>query len=87
MSRVTIAAMLGTHMADWQRGYEINSFFTKDSTQTYRGQREATPPSHRRSQLLDQYPYPIHEGNQNEDTRGMQAEEHQVLANRTLHHG
>ena len=29
--------MLGTHMADWQRGYEINSFFTKDSTQTYVG--------------------------------------------------
>ena len=21
--------LLGTHMTDWQRGYEINSFFTK----------------------------------------------------------
>ena len=45
--------MLGTHMADWQRGYEINSFFTKDSTQTYLGKTKQLPPSHRCSQLLD----------------------------------
>ena len=36
--------MLGTHMADWQRGYEINSFFTKDSTQTYLGKTKQLPP-------------------------------------------
>lgn len=29
--------LLGTHETDWQRGYEINSFFTKDSTKTYLG--------------------------------------------------
>lgn len=29
--------LLGTHQTDWQRGYEINTFFTKDSTKTYLG--------------------------------------------------
>ena len=36
---------------------------------------------------LDQHPYPLHERDKNADTRGVQAEEHQVLANRDLHHG
>lgn len=35
--------LLGTHMADWQRGYEINSFFSKDSTQTYLGKVKQLP--------------------------------------------
>ena len=29
--------MLGTHVADWQRGNEIKALFSKDSTQTYVG--------------------------------------------------
>ena len=35
--------LLGTHMTGWQRGYEINSFFTKDSTQTYLGNVKQLP--------------------------------------------
>ena len=35
--------LLGTHMTGWQRGYEINSFFTKDSTQTYLGKVKQLP--------------------------------------------
>lgn len=29
--------LLGTHQTDWQRGYEIKTFFSKDSTATYLG--------------------------------------------------
>lgn len=29
--------MMSTHMTDWQRGYEIRSFFSPDSTDTYVG--------------------------------------------------
>ena len=29
--------MMSTHMTDWQRGYEIQSFFSPDSTETYVG--------------------------------------------------
>ena len=35
--------MLGTHETDWQRGYEIKSFFTKDSTKTYLGNVKQLP--------------------------------------------
>ena len=35
--------MLGTHIADWQRGNEINAFFTKDSTKTYLGNVKQLP--------------------------------------------
>ena len=35
--------MLGTHIADWQRGNEIKAFFTKDSTQTYVGNVKNLP--------------------------------------------
>ncbi len=35
--------MLGTHVADWQRGNEIKAFFTKDSTQTYLGNVKQLP--------------------------------------------
>jgi len=35
--------MLGTHIADWQRGNEIKAFFTKDSTKTYLGNVKQLP--------------------------------------------
>lgn len=35
--------MLATHETDWQRGYEINAFFTKDSTKTYLGNVKQVP--------------------------------------------
>ncbi len=35
--------MLDTHIADWQRGYEIKAFFTKDSTATYLGDVKHLP--------------------------------------------
>ena len=35
--------MLGTHVADWQRGNEIKAFFTKDSTKTYLGNVKQLP--------------------------------------------
>lgn len=35
--------MLGTHVADWQRGNEIKAFFTKDSTKTYLGNVKLLP--------------------------------------------
>ena len=36
--------LLGTHQTDWQRGYEINTFFTKDSTKTYLGKLKKVLP-------------------------------------------
>lgn len=36
--------LLGTHETDWQRGYEINSFFSKDSTKTYLGNQKQVLP-------------------------------------------
>ncbi|WP_024990471.1 glycoside hydrolase [Segatella albensis] len=36
--------LLGTHHTDWQRGYEIKAFFTKDSTQTYIGNQKTVLP-------------------------------------------
>lgn len=38
-----LRCLLGTHETDWQRGYEINAFFTKDSTQTYLGNVKQLP--------------------------------------------
>lgn len=35
--------MFSTHMADWQRGYEIQSFFCPDSTETYLGDTPNVP--------------------------------------------
>ncbi len=35
--------MLGTHETDWQRGYEIEAFFNKDSVQTYVGNVKQLP--------------------------------------------
>lgn len=35
--------MFGTHMADWQRGYHIQSFFNPDSTATYLGDTPNVP--------------------------------------------
>ena len=35
--------MLATHETDWKRGYEINAFFTKDSTKTYLGNVKQVP--------------------------------------------
>ncbi len=35
--------MLATHETDWQRGYEIESFFNKDSAQTYVGNVKQLP--------------------------------------------
>lgn len=35
--------MLGTHIADWQRGNEIKAFFTKDSTKTFLGNVKQLP--------------------------------------------
>lgn len=35
--------MMSTHMTDWQRGYEIQSFFSPDSTATYLGDLENVP--------------------------------------------
>ena len=37
--------MLGTHETDWQRGYEINAFFSKDSTATYLGKLKQMYPA------------------------------------------
>ena len=36
--------LLGTHETDWQRGYEINSFFSKDSTKTFLGNQKQVLP-------------------------------------------
>ena len=38
-----LRCLLGTHETDWQRGYEISSFFCKDSTQTYLGDCPSVP--------------------------------------------
>lgn len=38
-----LRCLLGTHETDWQRGYEISSFFCKDSTQTYLGDCPGVP--------------------------------------------
>lgn len=35
--------MMSTHMTDWQRGYEIQSFFSPDSTDTYVGNLSNLP--------------------------------------------
>lgn len=35
--------MMSTHMTDWQRSYEIQSFFTPDSTDTYVGNLKNLP--------------------------------------------
>lgn len=35
--------LLGTHIADWQRGNEIKALFSKDSTQTYLGNVRQLP--------------------------------------------
>lgn len=35
--------MFSTHIADWQRGYEIQSFFSPDSTETYLGNLSNVP--------------------------------------------
>lgn len=35
--------LLGTHETDWQRGYEIDAFFNKDSAQTYVGNVKQLP--------------------------------------------
>lgn len=35
--------MMSTHMTDWQRGYEIQSFFSPDSTATYLGNLKNVP--------------------------------------------
>lgn len=35
--------MMATHIADWQQGYEIQSFFSPDSTETYLGDLSNMP--------------------------------------------
>ena len=37
-----LRCLLGTHETDWQRGYQIHSFFSKDSTETYLGKTYGT---------------------------------------------
>lgn len=38
-----LRCLMGTHQTDWQRGYEIPTFWSKDSTATYMGNTPGVP--------------------------------------------